>query len=236
MAKRFWSRKWGEYPRHEYSAWRSMVARCCDPDHPAFPRYGGRGIRVCARWRRDFMVFLSDMGPRPSSAYSLDRLDNDGNYAPENCRWATTYQQAHNKRHMRNAVGVELHSGSWRARVGICGQPTNLGSFETFAEAQQVYRQAALRNRIVAELSAAWAPRSGSPAHGSDDGALDRRLLNLLLEASRVRSPSGRRKSPAHRARGNRKARRSARIPGRTGAAKRARARAAPGRPAARRR
>src|SRR6202023_2248201 len=204
---RFWSPKWGESPRHEYSAWRSMVARCCDPDHPAFPRYGGRGIRVCDRWQRDFMAFLSDMGPRPSSAYSLDRLDNDGDYAPENCRWATAYQQAHNKRHMRNAVGVERHSGSWRARIGICGQPTNLGSFKTFAEARRTYRHAALRNRIVAELSAAWARDSGTVARGrAVDGSLDRRLLNLLLEASRPPAGSrGRKPSPRP---GNQKARR----------------------------
>jgi hypothetical protein len=116
MHNRFWSRKWGEYPRHEYDAWRSLVARCCDPDHPAFSRYGGRGIRVCERWRRDFMAFLSDMRPRPSSAYSLDRLDNDGDYTPENCRWATTYQQVHNKEHMRNAVGF-----SNRAAGGVRG-------------------------------------------------------------------------------------------------------------------
>jgi hypothetical protein len=199
MANRFWSRKWGEFPRDEHNVWRNMVARCCDVSHRSFPRYGARGICVCDRWRHDFMAFFSDMGPRPSRAYSLDRLDNNGGYGPENCRWATRYQQAHNKEQMHNAVGVERHRGSWRARIGIGGQPTKLGSFENFAEARRAYSQAALRNRIVAELSAAWAPRPGSPLHGTDDGSLDRRLLNLLLEASRPPGASGRRsaKRPA---------------------------------------
>jgi hypothetical protein len=197
MANRFWLRKWGEWPRHEYSAWRSMVARCCDRHHPAFRRYGARGIRVCERWRSDFMAFLSDMGPRPSSAYSLDRLDSDGDYTPENCRWATAYQQAHNKETMRNAVGVERHHRRWRVRIGIGGHPTNLGSFETFDEARRAYRQTALRNRIVAELSAAWARGSGAPTYGTDDGSLDRQLLNLLLQTSRELE-SRRYKSPAH--------------------------------------
>jgi len=199
----FWSRKWGEFPRDEYQVWYSMITRCCNRRHPYFAHYGGRGIRVCDRWRHDFMAFLSDMGPRPSRAYTLDRLDNESDYGPENCRWATTYQQAHNREPMHNAVGVEGQGRRWRARIGIGGHSTNLGSFETFDEAQQAYRQAALRNRIVAELSAAWAPRPGATPPGTDDGSLDRQLLNLLLEASRSRGALGRRKQTP----GNQKAR-----------------------------
>jgi hypothetical protein len=192
----FWSRKWGEFPQREYQIWYGMMVRCYDRRAPNFSRYGGRGIRVCDRWRDDFMAFLSDMRPRPSPAYSLDRLDNDADYTPENCRWATRYQQAHNREFMREAVGVERHRRRWAARIMIGGHRTLLGNFETFAEARRAYRQAALRSRIVAELSAAWAHR---PEHGrADDGSLDSRLLNLLLEVSRSRGASGRRKSPAH--------------------------------------
>jgi hypothetical protein len=206
---RYWSRKWGEFPRQEYQTWHSMIVRCCDQRHPHYERYGGRGIRVCERWRRDFMAFLSDMGPRPSRGYSLDRLDNDGDYAPENCRWATRYQQAHNRRFVHDAVGVQCTGKRWRANVGIGGGRAMLGSFEKFDEARRAYRQAALRTRIVAELSAAWARGSGGPAHGrEDDGSLDHRLLNLLLEASRSPGVSVRRKPPAHRALGDQKARR----------------------------
>jgi len=204
----FWSRKWGEFPQREYQIWYGMMVRCYDRRAAHFARYGGRGIRVCDSWRRDFMAFLSDMGPRPSPAYSLDRLDNNADYTPENCRWATRYQQAHNREFMRDAVGVERSKNRWAARIMIGGHRTPLGNFETFDEARRAYRQVALRNRIVAELSAAWARRPGGGApDAADDGSLDRRLLNLLLEASRSPGASARRKPPRYNPPSDRNAR-----------------------------
>lgn len=200
MRNRFWARKWGPFPQAEYHAWHSMISRCHWQHAHNFSRYGGRGISVCDRWRDDFMSFLSDMGPRPSPAYSLDRLDNNADYAPENCRWATRYQQAHNREFVRDALGVRRAGRGWRADMGIGGgDSVTLGSFETFAEARQIYRQAALRNRIVAELSAAWARGTGGLTHTrADDGSLDRQLLNLLLEASRPPGATGRRGPVPH--------------------------------------
>lgn len=81
----------------EYRVWTGMIQRCTNPRRKAFPSYGGRGILVCQRWLNSFESFLADMGPRPSKT-SLDRINNDGNYEPGNCRWATNAEQSRNKR------------------------------------------------------------------------------------------------------------------------------------------
>jgi hypothetical protein len=75
-----------------------MIQRCENPKNPNYPNYGARGISVCVPWRSSFESFLADMGPRPSSDYSIDRRENDGNYEPGNCRWALDAQQHENRR------------------------------------------------------------------------------------------------------------------------------------------
>lgn len=81
----------------EYDAWSSMKRRCLNPGAANYARYGGRGIMVCDRWASSFENFLADMGLRPSASHSLDRINNDGNYEPANCRWATNREQFRNK-------------------------------------------------------------------------------------------------------------------------------------------
>lgn len=87
-----------------YSTWVSMKERCFNPRNKAYKNYGGRGITVCDGWKHDFPAFLAHMGDRPSPTYSIDRIDNDGNYEPGNVRWATPSEQANNKRNSRRKV------------------------------------------------------------------------------------------------------------------------------------
>lgn len=82
----------------EYKAWHDMKVRCYLVKHPSFKNYGGRGIRVCDQWINSFETFLKDVGPRPSSDYSLERKENDGHYDPGNVGWATRSEQARNQR------------------------------------------------------------------------------------------------------------------------------------------
>ena len=104
----------------EYKIWSGIIARCTNPDDKYFPRYGGRGITVCERWL-DFGTFLADMGHRPGKGFSIDRIDNDGPYAPENCHWATWKEQENNRRNNRVlTISGESHTVSeWAGIVGV---------------------------------------------------------------------------------------------------------------------
>lgn len=106
-----------------YWSWQQMKRRCLNKNCHAYPAYGGRGIKVCDRWMNSFENFLEDMGERPKDK-SLDRIDNDGNYEPGNCRWATKSQQ---NRNMRKCMKIEFKGQTkdayeWGELYGLDGE------------------------------------------------------------------------------------------------------------------
>ena len=96
--RRFGNRKHGGRRTPEYAVWCDIKRRTSNPKASHWECYGGRGIRMCSRWSDSFEAFLADMGPRPSSKHSIERKDNDGNYEPSNCEWATVDVQSRNRR------------------------------------------------------------------------------------------------------------------------------------------
>lgn len=102
-----------------WNSWLAMRHRCANPNDPSYPRYGGRGIRVCERWE-SYDNFVADMGHRPEGT-TLDRIDNAGNYEPGNCKWSTPSEQSRNRRSARTLThaGLTLPLVEWAQRTGI---------------------------------------------------------------------------------------------------------------------
>jgi hypothetical protein len=113
---------WNAKRSPEYIIWAALKQRCINPKDKKFKSYGAKGISVCKRWRDSFHAFIADMGDRPSKEHSIDRFpNNDGNYEPGNCRWATRKEQARNK---RNNVLVDYQGKrqclmAWSDETGI---------------------------------------------------------------------------------------------------------------------
>jgi hypothetical protein len=115
------SRKHGGKGTTEYKIWSGIKSRCLTPSDRAFHLYGGRGVTICDRWRDSFPKFLEDMGNRPSPAHTINRVDNDGPYSPDNCRWATWEEQNNNQRcnHYITHQGQTRTMAQWARDLGL---------------------------------------------------------------------------------------------------------------------
>jgi len=121
----------------EYITWGRMNSRCRNVADRAYPEYGGRGITVCSTWASDFSKFLADIGPRPDRSYTLDRIDVDGSYTRDNCRWVQRDVQNHNKRARSSTGELGVYARS-NGRFGwsVCRRGIEIsGDEQTFERA-----------------------------------------------------------------------------------------------------
>lgn len=133
----------------EYKIWKDIRKRVNNINHKNYNLYGGRGIKISPNWD-DFTVFLADMGKRPSLKHSIDRINNDGDYCKENCRWATQLEQCHNKnnysRNKTGQAGVSLYRGKkYLVRITANYKENHIGYFDTLEEAIKAREEAELK-------------------------------------------------------------------------------------------
>jgi len=134
-----WKIKHGLTNTSEFKAWSSMKERCLCKTNKAYKNYGERGISICKEWVDSFENFLKDMGKKPSREYSLDRINNNKSYTPENCRWATNTQQNRNKRTTTNIStnvrGVSCKNNRYEVRICANKKRISLGTYPNIEEA-----------------------------------------------------------------------------------------------------
>lgn len=129
-----------------YNSWSQMIQRCTNPNNEAYPRYGGRGLKICPEWY-NFKNFLEDMGECPASK-TLERIDNNEGYYPDNCRWATYQEQSYNKRGYKNnksgfrGVAWCKRQEQWTAYINVRRRRIFLGYFDFVEDAAMAREKA----------------------------------------------------------------------------------------------
>lgn len=158
--------KHGKSNSPEFSTWTDIQTRCYNKNSSAYKDYGGRGIVVCGRWLESFDNFLSDMGEKPSKLHSIDRINNNGNYEPNNCRWATIETQANNKRNNRKLTinGVTKNMSEWAKECNISSTAILLRlrkglSGEDLIAKSQIY--GSLTFNGITDTLKGWSARTG---------------------------------------------------------------------------
>ncbi len=156
--------KHGLSESQEFKIWTGMLTRCYNKNSKSYATYGGNGIEVCDRWKKSFENFLSDMGKRPSKQHSIDRINNEGNYTPENCRWATQKEQANNKSNNVKITidGVTKTLSDWSREFSVNVQASS------FRRAQGLTGRKIFESRFkkiifngVSDTISGWSKRTG---------------------------------------------------------------------------
>jgi len=132
----------------EHVCWMDMVSRCYSKNNQSYHRYGGRGITVCKRWRNNFINFLNDMGLKPNPKLTIERIDNDGDYRPGNCKWETHAIQNRNKSKRKdnnsgtNGVSWDKSKSKWLSTIGLDHKQKFIGRFSNLQDAITARKQA----------------------------------------------------------------------------------------------
>lgn len=139
----------GMYKTKQYKVWAAIIQRCKNENHKEWQNYGGRGISICDKWLT-FEGFWEDMKENYSEGLELDRINVNGNYDKQNCRWTTESENAYNQRKLKNntsgktGVCFHKHTQKWHARIDFQGETKNLGLFSTLESAIKAREEAEL--------------------------------------------------------------------------------------------